>query len=104
MFYLAQFSLYWLVQALQPFFVPVCFISAWAIVLLLIWNIWAAMRDGISSAKKMHQIPCANCRFFTANYHLKCPVHPKIALSSDAIDCTDYEPVGYVSTSNHDVY
>lgn len=103
MFHIAHLSLYWLIQALQPLLVPICFVSAWAIVLLLGWNIWAAMRDGIHNAKQMHQIPCANCRFFTDSYHLKCPVHPKKALSSEAINCTDYEPVGYLVTSNREV-
>jgi hypothetical protein len=38
----------------------------------------------------MHQIPCANCQFFTGDYHLKCPIHPAIALSEAAIGCPDY--------------
>jgi hypothetical protein len=102
MFHLAHLSLYWLVQALRPLFGPVCFVSAWGIVLLISWNIWAALRDGIRNAKKMHQIPCANCRFFTKNYHLKCPVHPQEALSQEAIHCLDYEPIGYFTSSNQE--
>jgi RNA polymerase subunit RPABC4/transcription elongation factor Spt4 len=38
----------------------------------------------------MHQIPCADCQFFTHNMRLKCPVHPTEALSEQAIGCTDF--------------
>lgn len=89
-------------QLIQFFLVPVCFGMAWAIVLVLIWSIWTAIRDGVSKAKEMHQIPCAHCRFFTGNYHLKCPVHPTIALSNDAINCRDYEAITYATPANSD--
>lgn len=97
MFKLAQVSLYWVIQAIHPVIVMLCFIFAWTIILMSIWNICAAIRDGIKNAKQMHRIPCANCRFFTNNYHLKCPVHPKKALSDEAINCLDYEPKDYTS-------
>lgn len=100
MFYLAQFSLYWLVQAIQPFLVPFCFLCAWAIAFSVIWSIWAAVRDSVQNAKQMHQIPCANCRFFTNNYFLKCPVHPTEALSEAAINCIDFEAMPYLATSD----
>jgi RNA polymerase subunit RPABC4/transcription elongation factor Spt4 len=40
----------------------------------------------------MRQIPCSNCQFFVDSRYLKCPVHPKIALSEAAIGCDDYHP------------
>lgn len=87
--------LYWLIyqfiQIIQPMLVPLCFVLAWGIVLLAIWNVVSALRDGVSRAQKMHQIPCANCRYFTNNHLLKCPVHPETALSEAAINCRDYE-------------
>jgi len=82
-----------LLQKLQPLLVPVCFVSAWAIVLLLGWSLWSAMRDTVVQSQQLHRIPCAGCRFFTHDYHLKCTVHPSIALTKDAIDCSDYTPV-----------
>ncbi|HEY9658885.1 MAG TPA: hypothetical protein V6C65_10565 [Allocoleopsis sp.] len=93
---MSHLSLHGLVQALHPLLIPLCFMSAWAIVISTVWSIWAAVQDGVNNAKQMHQIPCANCRFFTNNYYLKCPVHPQKALSDAAINCIDYEAAPYV--------
>ncbi|HLO51969.1 MAG TPA: hypothetical protein VK211_26405 [Kamptonema sp.] len=82
--------LYFLIQAIQPFLVPLCFVCAWGLMFLLLWSVGSAIADSVKRAKRMHQIPCANCVFFTGDYHLKCPVQPKIALSEEAIDCSDY--------------
>ncbi|NEP18178.1 MAG: hypothetical protein F6J97_14950 [Leptolyngbya sp. SIO4C1] len=80
-----------LFAALQPYLVPICFVLAWSVVILSLWNIFAAARDGVQKAKTMHQIPCANCKFFTNSHHLKCPVHPAEALTETAIGCHDFE-------------
>jgi len=77
---------------MQPFQVPLCFLFAWAIVIISASSLWGAVRDTVNRSKQMHQIPCANCQFFTRDYHLKCTVHPSIALSEEAINCTDFEP------------
>jgi hypothetical protein len=81
-----------LVRLIQPILVPLCFVLAWGLLILTAWGIWSATRDGLAKAKQMHEIPCANCRFFTNDYHLKCPVHPSEALSEAAIGCPDFEP------------
>jgi hypothetical protein len=86
-FHLLQF----LVRAIQPLLVPICFVSAWTIVILVAWSLWTAMRDAVQRSRRMHQIPCANCQFFTSDYHLKCTVHPASALTEAAINCKDYE-------------
>ncbi|NJO40986.1 MAG: hypothetical protein HC769_16730 [Cyanobacteria bacterium CRU_2_1] len=99
MFQLAYALIHGLIQAIQFLTVPICFVSAWVLVLMLFWSMWAAVREGVANAKQMHQVPCANCRFFTGNYHLKCPVHPKKALSDAAIGCSDYEPASYWATN-----
>jgi hypothetical protein len=80
-----------LVQLIQPFLVPICFVLAWGLLAITAWNIVAATRDGVKRAKVMHQIPCSECRYFTNSHLLKCPLHPKIALSEAAIDCRDFE-------------
>ena len=84
--------LYPLIQALQPVLVPVCFVTAWTLVVLLMGNIWIAARNGIGSVKRLHQIPCAGCQFFTGDYLLKCTVHPTSALTEEAITCSDFYP------------
>jgi uncharacterized radical SAM superfamily Fe-S cluster-containing enzyme len=84
--------LYFLVNAIQPFLVPICFFCAWTLIIIFAWNLWATLRDSVSISKRMHQIPCSTCQFFTGDYRLKCTVQPSIANSEDAIDCTDYQP------------
>jgi hypothetical protein len=81
-----------LMEWLTPVLGPLCFIIAWGMIAIAGWSVWSALRDGVQRAKTMHQIPCANCRFFTQDYHLKCPVQPMSALSEQAIGCPDYEP------------
>jgi hypothetical protein len=80
-----------IVSALQPFVESISLVVAWSVVILALWNIGAAAADSFSRAKRMHKIPCAYCKYFTDNPHLKCPVHPKIAMSEKAINCPDYE-------------
>ena len=81
-----------LIQIIQPFLIPICFVVAWSLVAMVFWQVYTAARDGVKQAKQMHQIPCADCQFFTGDYNLKCTVHPMSALSEDAIDCSDYSP------------
>ncbi|NJL46752.1 MAG: hypothetical protein HC929_03655 [Leptolyngbyaceae cyanobacterium SM2_5_2] len=80
-----------LTEWIRPILVPLCFVVAWSLVALTVWQLVAVTRDGMKRAQVMHQIPCAECRYFTNNHLLKCPLHPKTALSEAAIDCTDYE-------------
>lgn len=81
-----------LIHAIQPLLVPICFVFAWGLVFLIAWSLFGAIASSVHRAKQMHQIPCSSCTFFTSDYHLKCPVQPKIALSEEAIDCPDYRP------------
>jgi hypothetical protein len=100
---MAQFlysSIYGFNQLLQPLFVPFCFVAAWSLVAIVAWSLWTATRDSIKVAQQMHQIPCANCQFFTNSHYLKCPVHPSWALSEEAVNCTDYEPATYGTKAN----
>jgi hypothetical protein len=80
-----------LINGIQPFIVPICFVSAWAIIILCAWSLWTAARDSVTTAKQMHQIPCTGCQFFTEDYRLKCTVRPSIANTEEAINCRDYQ-------------
>ena len=83
----------WVAKLIQPVIVPLCFILTWTFIASAIFGSWSTVRSGINNVKRLHQIPCANCEFFTGDYHLKCAVRPDIALSEAAIECRDYEPL-----------
>ena len=57
---------------------------------LIGWTIVSALLDAMAQAKRMHQIPCGNCRFSTNNHRLKCTMNPYNANTEEAIDCPDY--------------
>lgn len=72
--------------ASQSFFI----VLTWSILFLFIFSAFSSTKQGIETAKTMHQIPCSQCQFFTGSYQLKCTVNPKIALTEQAIGCSDY--------------
>jgi hypothetical protein len=78
-------------QVIDLFAVLWCFFCAWAIILLLSWSLWTTIIKGVQHLKRLHGVPCSNCAYFTGDYHLKCTVHPTIALSEQAISCSDFE-------------
>ncbi|MBN3872579.1 MULTISPECIES: hypothetical protein [unclassified Nostoc] len=88
MFKLISFLIY----AIQPLLIPICFVVAWTVTILAVLSLWTAARDSVTTAKQMHQIPCSGCQFFTDNYRLKCTVRPSIANTEEAINCFDYQP------------
>jgi hypothetical protein len=51
---------------------------------------WKTVEKDWQHLKRLHQIPCDRCVFFTGEYNLKCTVHPSKALNEDAIGCIDY--------------
>lgn len=67
-------------------------ICVWSFVTLSIWSILKNSSKCVNNLKRLHQIPCSNCAFFTNDYRLKCTVHPLKALSEEAIGCQDFEP------------
>jgi hypothetical protein len=81
-----------LIHGIQPFLIPICFITAWTVTILVVLSLWTVARDSVITAKQMHQIPCTGCQFFTDNYRLKCTVRPSIANTEEAIHCLDYQP------------
>ncbi|MEL6229539.1 MAG: hypothetical protein AAFX51_07630 [Cyanobacteria bacterium J06636_28] len=88
---LVHVLLLYLMNWLQPYLGPICLVVAWSMVILGLWQVIAATRDGVQRAQTMHRIPCSNCSFFTNQAVLKCPLHPAQALSEEAIGCMDFE-------------
>jgi hypothetical protein len=66
-------------------------LSAWTMLALAIVNVWRMFTTGTAHARKLHQIPCANCAYFSGDYTLKCALHPQESCTLDAIDCRDFE-------------
>ncbi|MBD2297097.1 hypothetical protein H6G80_12595 [Nostoc sp. FACHB-87] len=84
-------AIIFLIHGMQKFLVPICFVVAWGLMILVAWSLWSTARDSVATAKQMHQIPCPGCQFFTDDYRLKCTVHPSVANTEDAINCMDYQ-------------
>ncbi|MEX0270991.1 hypothetical protein AB3R30_17770 [Leptolyngbyaceae cyanobacterium UHCC 1019] len=72
-----------------------CPIALLSLLLGFLWAIGAAFRDGITQLKRLHSIPCDRCVYYTGCQLLKCTVHPTKALTEDAVECLDFEPVLY---------
>jgi hypothetical protein len=68
-----------------------CAFCAWAIVILALSSLCITFKQGASHVRRLHQIPCTNCDFFTNDHRLKCTINPKIACTEEAIGCRDFE-------------
>jgi hypothetical protein len=66
-------------------------LAIWALVLLFVLAMLLAIQDGTRRLRRLHQVPCFGCRYYTGSPYLKCPVRPRDAASEAAIDCPDYE-------------
>lgn len=65
-------------------------VCAWSLIVLTIFSLWQTLQAGIKHVQKLHQIPCANCEYFTNDYRLKCTVNPIQACTEEAICCRDF--------------
>jgi hypothetical protein len=90
--------LQFVIHTIQTFIVPICFICAWAIVILVVWNFFILFREVAQKTTQLHQIPCANCQFFTGSHQLKCTVHPETAMTEAAIGCADFREASLYPT------
>lgn len=61
-----------------------------AILLFCAWRMLYTLQEGTSYVRRLHQIPCSHCAYFTGDYRLKCAVNPISALTEEAIGCGDY--------------
>ncbi|MHC5595330.1 MAG: hypothetical protein ACYTXC_05080 [Nostoc sp.] len=84
------------------FLAHISFMIVWAMVVYLVSSFSKAVenppgnaaqyKDEIVSSKHLQQYPCENCQFFNNNRYLKCAVQPAIALTRQALNCSDYSP------------
>ena len=69
-----------------------CF-TVWIIIFSYLgWRSLIITKRAAQHLKRLHQIPCDKCVYFTGDYRLKCTVHPMSAMSEDAIACRDFSP------------
>lgn len=66
-------------------------VAIWGVLMLFVLALFFAIEEGCRQLRRLHQIPCYCCRYYTGSPYLKCPVHPTEALSEEAIHCRDYE-------------
>lgn len=66
-------------------------LGIWAMVLAFVLAALLAVNDGIQRLRRLHQVPCFRCRYYTGSPYLKCPVRPIDAASEAALHCIDYE-------------
>ena len=74
----------------KPVLLQLRIVGALSLFSLCGWTLVSCILDVIAQAKRMHQIPCTKCRFFTGDYRLKCTVNPSLANTEQAIGCGDY--------------
>ncbi len=72
-----------------PHWLPFSLIVIWAAV--IVW-FWQRQRYNSGRGSDRRRVRCRNCTFFKDNPYLKCAVHPTIALTPKALDCSDYMP------------
>ncbi|OKH43905.1 hypothetical protein NIES2101_29405 [Calothrix sp. HK-06] len=75
---------------LRPVTAPLSFVTICALIFLMLRSMWVSTHIGMKNVKRLHQIPCPNCRFFTDDFRLKCTIHPTYALTEEAINCYDF--------------
>jgi hypothetical protein len=69
----------------------ICPISIMLLITGLLTAIFRAIEDAHFRLKRLHQIPCDRCLYFTGCHHLKCTVNPYKAFTEDAISCKDFQ-------------
>lgn len=65
-------------------------LTAWTMLGLILIQIYRMFTEGSAHARKLHQIPCAGCQYFSGDYTLKCALHPSRAGTIEAIECGDF--------------
>ncbi|MEM7760458.1 MAG: hypothetical protein AAF298_20360 [Cyanobacteria bacterium P01_A01_bin.40] len=75
---------------LKPLLLQLRIVGACSVLGLCTWSLTSFVFEAIAQAKRMHQIPCTRCQFFTGDYRLKCTVNPSVANTEAAIGCGDY--------------
>jgi hypothetical protein len=65
-------------------------LGIWVMVLAFVLAGLLAVSDGLQRLRRLHQVPCYRCQYYTGSPYLKCPVRPLEAASEAALQCPDY--------------
>lgn len=65
-----------LIGIIKPLAFPVYCLCGLTLAGVFLWSVWTAGKDGVARLRRLHQIPCDRCVFFTGDYRLKCTVYP----------------------------
>ncbi|MUG98366.1 hypothetical protein F7734_41105 [Scytonema sp. UIC 10036] len=75
---------------------PICFMVVWFSVVFIVSIsckfIATQNKNKTVTSNVLQHVPCEKCLYFNNNYLLKCAVHPSIALTKEALNCSDYCP------------
>lgn len=72
------------------FLLPISFMLIWSAATVILLGLPKLHRQW-SYSSKAKQIPCFQCRYFVNSPYLNCTVNPKLAMTAEASDCSDYE-------------
>jgi hypothetical protein len=61
------------------------------------WSLSQNLAQAFKHVRRLHQIPCSKCIYFTDSCYLKCTVNPTVACSESAIDCRDFVKLDFKS-------
>ncbi|XHR81112.1 MAG: hypothetical protein ACFKPT_23150 [Gloeotrichia echinulata GP01] len=72
---------------------PIGLMFGWVIFFLM----WRKLRTAVDNKmvftiKKLHKVPCKNCKYYSSNHYLKCAVEPSLVMSEEAKNCSEYSP------------
>ncbi len=74
-------------------FAAIFFIIIWAIAAFIVpLNVRKFPQNRKVISNRFQQVPCRKCQFFDGNHFLNCAVRPSIALTKQALNCSDYLP------------
>ncbi|MEQ9232833.1 hypothetical protein [Coleofasciculus sp. E2-BRE-01] len=65
-------------------------VMAWVVLILVRSNVLKSFRNRLTPIKRLHQVPCLNCKYFKNDPYLKCAVNPCTVLTEEAANCSDY--------------
>lgn len=70
---------------------PIGMLLGCSVIFFALLKRWTFIKEEIAfNIKRLDEVPCKKCRYFSGNHYLKCAVNPSDALTERAINCTDY--------------